>query len=252
MANRNIALVTGGSRGIGRSTVLGLADRGVDSIFTYRVARERADEVVVLAEHAAPERCRLQLDAGEVGRFEAFARTVRETLAALGTDRFDYLVNNAGPSSNVGLVDAKEQDVDAQYTVHFKGVLFLTQALLPLMRDGGRIVNVSSALARLASRNRVAYGPMKAAVESLTRYMALELSPRRITANTVTPGATATDFGGGIVRDNPEMNKLIVDNTALGRVGLPDDVGRVIAAVLSDDFGWVNGQRIEASGGVVL
>jgi NAD(P)-dependent dehydrogenase (short-subunit alcohol dehydrogenase family) len=252
MANNNIAVVTGGSRGIGRSTVLSLAGRGVDSIFTYRINREEADKVVDLVADRGARAIALQLDMGNIGTFGDFAETVRSTLTELGAERFDYLVNNAGPSSNVGLEKATEADVDAQYNVHFKGVLFLTQKLLPLLNDGGRIVNISSALARVASRNRIAYGPMKAAVESLTRYMALELGPRRITANIVAPGATATDFSGGIVRDNPEMHKLIVDNTALGRVGLPDDIGQVIAAVLSDDFGWVNAQRIEAAGGVVM
>ena len=251
MSNK-IAIVTGGSRGIGRSTVLALAGRSVDSVFTYRSNRGEADHVVDLVAQIGVRAIPLQLDAGKIGSFDDFAETVRATLTELGAERFDYLVNNAGPSSHVGLEQATEADVDAQYTVHFKGVLFLTQKLLPLMNDGGRIVNISSALARLASRNRIAYGPMKAAVESLTRYMALELGPRRITANIVAPGATATDFSGGIVRDNPEMHKLIVDNTALGRVGLPDDIGRVVAAMLSDDFGWVNAQRIEASGGVVM
>jgi NAD(P)-dependent dehydrogenase (short-subunit alcohol dehydrogenase family) len=251
MAN-TIAIVTGGSRGIGRSAVLSLARRGVDSVFTYRVNREEADNVVTLVAATGARAVALPLDTGNIRNFGEFAETLRATLADLGAERFDYLVNNAGPSSNVGLEQATEADVDMQYTVHFKGVLFLTQKLLPLMNDGGRIVNISSALARLASRNRIAYGPMKAAVESLTRYMALELGPRRITVNTVAPGATATDFSGGIVRDNAEMHKLVVDNTALGRVGLPDDIGHVISAVLSDDFGWVNGQRIEAAGGVVM
>ena len=252
MPNNKIAIVTGASRGIGRSTVLSLAARDVNSILTYRINREEAEKVVDLVADRGARAIPLQLDMGNIGSFDAFAETVRATLTDLGAERFDYLVNNAGPSSNVGLEQATEGDVDAQYNVHFKGVLFLTQTLLPLMNDGGRIVNISSALARLASRNRIAYGPMKAAVESLTRYMALKLGPRRITANIVAPGATATDFSGGIVRDNPEMHKLIVDNTALGRVGLPDDIGQVVAAVLSDDFGWVNAQRIEASGGVVM
>jgi NAD(P)-dependent dehydrogenase (short-subunit alcohol dehydrogenase family) len=140
--------------------------------------------------------------------------------------------------------------MDALYSVHFKGVLFLTQKLLPLMRDGGRIVNISSGLARFAMPNRIGYGSIKAGVEALTRYMAVELGPRRIAVNVVAPGAIATDFSGGIVRDNPQVNKAVADNTALGRVGIPDDVGPVIASLLSDDFGWVNAQRIEVGGGV--
>jgi len=131
-------------------------------------------------------------------------------------------------------------------------VLFLTQRLLPLMNDGGRIVNISSGLARFSMPNRIGYGPIKAAVEALTRYMAFELGPRRIAANVVAPGAIATDFSGGAVRDNPQVNKMVADHTALGRAGAPDDVGPVIAALLSDDFGWVNAQRIEVAGGVQI
>jgi NAD(P)-dependent dehydrogenase (short-subunit alcohol dehydrogenase family) len=149
-------------------------------------------------------------------------------------------------------MEMTEAELDGLYNVHFKGVLFLTQKLLPLMNDGGRIVNISSALARIAGANRVGYGSMKAAVETLTRYMALELGPRRITANVVAPGPIATDFSGGVVRDNPDVNKRIAENTALGRAGLPEDVGPVIAAVLSDDMGWVNAQRIEVAGGVAI
>ena len=173
-------------------------------------------------------------------------------MAAFGAERFDYLVNNAGASSGAGLLAIMEVEMDALYAVHFKGVLFLTQKLLPLMNDGGRIVNISSGLARVAMSNRIGYGPIKAAVEALTRYMALELGPRRITANVVAPGAIATDFSGGVVRDNPEVNKAVASHTALGRAGLPQDVGPVIASLLSDEFGWVNAQRIEVAGGMQI
>jgi NAD(P)-dependent dehydrogenase (short-subunit alcohol dehydrogenase family) len=173
-------------------------------------------------------------------------------LAGAGVEHFDYLVNNAGTSSAAGLTTITEAEMDALYNVHFKGVLFLTQKLLPLMNDGGRIVNISSGLARFASPGRIGYGPIKAAVESLTRYMALELGPRRITANVVAPGPIATDFSGGMVRDNPAISKRIAEHTALGRPGLPEDVGPVIAALLSDEFGWVNAQRIEVAGGMQI
>jgi NAD(P)-dependent dehydrogenase (short-subunit alcohol dehydrogenase family) len=252
MSNGKIAIVTGGSRGIGRNTVLCLAKRGVRSIFTYNSNRAEADKVVALAAEAGARAIAIQLDTGEVGAFDGFVEHVRDALAELEAERFDYLANNAGISSSAGLETITEAEMDALYSVHFKGVLFLTQKLLPLMNDGGRIVNISSGLARVAMPNRIGYGPIKAAVEALTRYMAVELGPRRIAANVVAPGAIATDFSGGIVRDNPQVNKMIADHTALGRAGLPDDVGPVIAALLSDDFGWVNAQRIEVAGGVQI
>ena len=252
MANSKIAIITGGSRGIGRNAVLALAERRVDSILTFHTNRDEAGKVVELVSARGARAVALQLDTGSIRSFDQFVQSVRTALTELGAERFDYLVNNAGTSSNVGLMQVTEEELDAQYGVQFKGVLFLTQRLLPLMNDGGRIVNISSALARVAMPNRIAYGPMKAAVESLTRYMAFELGHRRITANVVAPGATATDFSGGIVRDNPEMNKRVADNTALGRAGLPEDVGPVIAALLSDEFRWVNAQRIEVAGGVVI
>lgn len=250
MSKSKIAIVTGGSRGIGRNTVLCLARRGVHSIFSYNSNRAEADRVVALAAEAGARAIALQLDTGNVGAFDGFVEYVREALAELEAERFDYLANNAGTSSNAGLETITEAQMDALYNVHFKGVLFLTQKLLPLMNDGGRIVNISSGLARFAMPNRIGYGSIKAAVEALTRYMAVELGPRRIAANVVAPGAIATDFSGGIVRDNPQVNKAVADHTALGRAGVPDDVGPVIAALLSDDFGWVNAQRIEVAGGI--
>jgi NAD(P)-dependent dehydrogenase (short-subunit alcohol dehydrogenase family) len=252
MSDGKIAIVTGGSRGIGRNTVLCLAQRGVSSIFTYNSNRAEADKVVALAAEAGARTLTLQLDAGDVGSFDGFIEQVRDALAEMKAERFDYLVNNAGTSSAASLESITEAEMDALYNVHFKGVLFLTQKLLPLMNDGGRIVNISSGLARVAGRNRIGYGSMKAAVEALTRYMALELGPRRIAANVVAPGAIATDFSGGVVRDNPEVNKMIADHTALGRVGVPGDVGPVVAGLLADDFGWVNAQRIEVAGGMQI
>ena len=252
MSDRRIAIVTGGSRGIGRGTELALARRGVRTIFTYRSNRAEADGVGALAGDTGASAIALQLDVGEASTFADFAGRVRGALSELGAERFDYLVNNAGTSSNAGLETITEAEMDALYNVHFKGVLFLTQALLPLMNDGGRIVNVSSGLARFTSPNRIGYGSIKAGVEALTRYMAADLAYRRITANVVAPGAIATDFSGGLVRDNPMVNKMVAERTALGRVGLPEDIGPVIAGLLSDDFGWLNAQRIEASGGMHL
>jgi NAD(P)-dependent dehydrogenase (short-subunit alcohol dehydrogenase family) len=250
MPASKIAIVTGGSRGIGRNAVLNLAKRGIHTLFTYNSNRAEADKVVALSAETGSRAIALQLDTGDTSAFDGFAGDVSKALAELGVERFDYLVNNAGTSSGSSLATITEAEMDSLYQVHFKGVLFLTQKLLPLINDGGRIVNISSGLARFAMPNRIGYGPIKAAVEALTRYFAVELAPRRISANVVAPGAIATDFSGGIVRDNPQVNKAVADNTALGRVGVAEDVGPVIAALLSDDFGWVNGQRIEVAGGV--
>ena len=250
MSDVKIAIVTGGSRGIGRDTVLCLARRGVRSIFTFNTNRAEADKVAALASEAGAGAIALQLDVGAPSAFEAFVGQARGALAEMKAERFDYLVNNAGTSSAAGLATITEAEMDALYSVHFKGPLFLTQALLPLMNDGGRIVNISSGLARFTAPNRIGYGSIKAAVEALSRYMALELGPRRIAVNVVAPGPIATDFSGGMVRDIPQINKMLSEQTALGRVGGPEDVGPVIAALLSDDLGWVNGQRIEVAGGI--
>jgi NAD(P)-dependent dehydrogenase (short-subunit alcohol dehydrogenase family) len=251
-SNTRIAVVTGGSRGLGRSTVLSLARRGVDSIFTYNSNRAEAEKVVGLAAEAGRKAMALQLDTGNVRAFVAFVDKVRGSLAELNTNRFDYLVNNAGISHHKPFDQTTEEELDQLYNVHFKGVFFLTQKLLPLLREGGRIVNVSSGLTRITVPESGAYASMKGAVEVLTRYLAKELGPRRIVVNTVAPGAIATDFSGGMVRDNPEINRRVAEMTALGRVGEPDDIGPMIASLLSDDNRWVNGQRIEVSGGMAL
>ena len=247
-----IAIVTGGSRGLGRSTVLSLAKRGVHSIFTYNKNRAEADKVVAEVAEMGAQAVAIQLDAGQINTFDGFAQCVRETLPELGADRFDYLVNNAGTSHHAPFDKVTEEDFDGLYNVHFKGVFFLTQRLLPLMNDGGRIVMVSSGLARFAFPGSSAYACMKGAVEVLTRYLAKELGPRGIGVNTVAPGAIATDFSGGMVRDNPAVNKQVADLTALGRVGVPDDIGPMIASLLSEENRWVNAQRIEVSGGTLI
>jgi NAD(P)-dependent dehydrogenase (short-subunit alcohol dehydrogenase family) len=245
-----IALVTGGNRGLGRNTVLSLAGRGVDSIFTYRTNREEADVVVGLVGEAGRRAVALQLDTGDAGVFDPFVEQVRQALTGLGADRFDYLVNNAGMGLHQPFEQTTEAELDALYAVHFKGVFFLTQKLLPLLNDGGRIVNISSGLARFALPGSSAYASMKGAVEVLTRYLAKELGGRGIAVNTVAPGAIATDFGGGGVRDNAELNRRVAEMTALGRAGQPDDIGPMVAALLSDDNRWINAQRIEVSGGM--
>jgi NAD(P)-dependent dehydrogenase (short-subunit alcohol dehydrogenase family) len=247
-----IAIVTGGSRGLGRNTVLNLAKRGVSSLFTYRANQAEADKVVRLVAEEGQRAIALPLDTGKVSTFDAFVEQVRASLAQLGAERFDYLVNNAGTSNHTPFDKTTEDELDSLYHVHFKGVFFLTQKLLPLIKDGGRIVNISSGLTRVAFPGSGSYASMKGAVEVLTRYLAKELGPRRIAVNTVAPGAVATDFSGGMVRDNPEINKLVADATALGRAGVPDDIGPMIASLLSEDNRWVNAQRIEVSGGMSL
>jgi NAD(P)-dependent dehydrogenase (short-subunit alcohol dehydrogenase family) len=247
-----IAVITGGSRGLGRATVLALAERGVRSIFTYHASRDAADEVVAETGRLNVPAVALPLDTSQVSGFDAFAVQLRDALATLGAARFDYLVNNAGTSHGKTFEQTTEGELDVLYNVHFKGVFFLTQKLLPLMNDGGRIVNISTGLTRFTMVGRAAYGSIKAAVEVLTKYLAKELGPRRITANVVAPGAIATDFSGGVLRDNPEVNKQVAAATALGRVGLPEDIGPMIASLLSDENRWVNAQRIEASGGMLI
>ncbi|WP_144156734.1 SDR family NAD(P)-dependent oxidoreductase [Paraburkholderia sp. BCC1885] len=249
---RKIAIVTGGSRGLGRNTVLHLAKRGVSSIFTYRANQAEADEVVSLVAQEGQRAVALPLDTGKVSAFDPFVAQVREALTQLGAERFDYLVNNAGTSHHVAIEQTTEEELDSLYHVHFKGVFFLTQKLLPLIQDGGRIVNISSGLTRVAVPGSASYASMKGAVEVLTRYLAKELGPRRIAVNTVAPGAVATDFSGGMVRDNPEVNKRVAEWTALGRAGVPDDIGPMIASLLGEDNRWVNAQRIEVSGGMVI
>jgi NAD(P)-dependent dehydrogenase (short-subunit alcohol dehydrogenase family) len=247
-----IAIITGGSRGLGRNTALNLARRGVDILFTWRANQKEADSLVRELEALGRKAAAFRLDTGDTRTFDAFVSEVRNTLESWGRDRFDYLVNNAGNSQHINFDKVTEADFDAVVNVHFKGVFFLTQKLLPLINDGGRIVNISSGLARVSLPGSSVYGATKGAVEVLTRYLAKELGPRGITANVVAPGAIETDFSGGMVRDNPEVNKMVASMTALGRAGVADDIGPMIAALLSDENRWVNGQRIEVSGGMAL
>lgn len=250
--NTPIAIVTGGSRGLGRSTVLSLAKRGIRSIFTYHSNVDEARKVEALAREAGAEAIAIQLDTGEVASFDAFVERVRAALGTLGAQRFDTLVNNAGDSHNNLIEKTTEAELDHVYDVHFKGPFFLTQKLLPLINDGGRIVNLSSGLTRFSFPGRASYAAMKGAIEVFTRYLAKELGARGIAVNTVAPGAIATDFSGGALRDNPEYNKQVAGLTALGRVGQPEDIGPMIASLVTEENRWINGQRIEVSGGMNL
>jgi len=247
-----IALVTGGSRGLGRSAVIHLADRGVDVIFTYRTAAKEAEELVREIEARGRKAVALPLDVRERGIFVAFADTVRKELARVWKrDRFDFLVNNAGAGAHAPFVETTEAQFDEQLDVHLRATFFLSQKLLPLLADGGRIVNVSSGLARYTYPGQSAYAIMKGAVEVLTRYMAAELGPRRITVNAIAPGGIATSFGGGLLLD-PGVQQAVAAQTALGRIGVPDDIGGMIALLLAPESGWLTGQRIEVTGGYAL
>lgn len=247
-----IAIVTGGSRGLGRSTVLNLAKRGVNTLFTYNSSYDEAKKVESEAQKVGARAIALKLDTCVVADFDGFVAEVRKALSELGNDRFDYLVNNAGISNHTPFAQVTEEELDRQYQVNFKGVFFLTQKLLPLIRDGGQIVNISSGVTRFVNPDSIAYAALKGAVEVFTRYLAYELGSRNINVNTVAPGAIQTDFSGGVVRDNPEVNKVVANMTALGRPGLPEDIGQMIASLLTDANHWVNAQRIEVSGGMRL
>src|SRR5271170_628694 len=250
--NDKTAIITGGSRGLGRNTAINLARRGVDVFFTYHSNLAEAQNVIREVEAIGRKAAAFQLDAGNISLFDSFVGEVRNMLRVWGRDRFDYLVNNAGTSLHKPFDQTSEAEFDQIVNVHFKGVYFLTQKLLPLMKDGGRIVNISSGLARFSMPGTSAYGAAKGAIEVLTRYLAKELGARGIVVNTVAPGAIETDFSGGAVRDNKQVNAFIASVTALGRPGLPDDIGPAVAALLSEDNRWINAQRIEVSGGMFV
>jgi NAD(P)-dependent dehydrogenase (short-subunit alcohol dehydrogenase family) len=248
-----IALVTGGSRGLGKDMALSLGRRGVDVILTYHNNQAEAAGVVAQIEKLGRRAVALQLDVGVSATFGKFASQVREELRSRWQrDRFNYLVNNAGIGAHASFAETTEEQFDQLVAVQFKGPFFLAQKLLPLLADGGRIINISSGLTRFSYPGYSAYASMKGAIEVLTRYQAKELGARGIAVNTVAPGAIETDFGGGHVRDNKELNAAIASQTALGRVGRPEDIGGVIASLLAPENGWINGQRIEASGGQML
>lgn len=248
-----IALVTGSSRGLGKNTALALARKGVDVIVTYHSNLEEAKNVVFAIEEIGAKAVALQLDTSNTKTFDGFVGQVKQSLQdKWQTEQFDFLVNNAGIGVYASFAETTEDEFDQLMNTQVKGVFFLTQKLLPLIKDGGRIVNISSGLARFTLPGYAAYASMKGAIEVLTRYLAKELGQRQIAVNVVAPGAIETDFTGGTVRDNPEVNSFIASQTALGRVGLPDDIGGVIASLLSEENRWVNAQRIEVSGGMFL
>ncbi len=248
-----IAIITGGSRGLGRAMAMDITAKGHDVILTYNSKRQEAEEAVALIEKQGRKAVALQLDTSDIKSFATFAEAVKETLKRTwNRNDFDFLVNNAGFGIHALITETTEEQFDQLVNVHFKGVFFLTQTLLPLIANGGRIVNISSGLARFSTPGNSVYGALKGAVEVLTRYMAVEFGSRGIAVNTVAPGPIATDFGGGMVRDNAAINQQLASRTALGRVGQAEDIGGVVTALLSEEMRWVNGQRIEASGGINL
>lgn len=248
-----IALVTGGSRGLGKDMALALAAKGIDVILTYHSNKAEGEKVVSEIRSKGRLAAAFQLDTADIKSFDGFFKRVTDYLKSeKGSTNFDFLVNNAGTALYAPFAETTEEQLDSVFDIHFKGVYFFTQKALTFINNGGRIINISSGLARFSFPGSSAYGAMKGAVEVLTRYLAKELGSRRITANVVAPGAIATDFGGGRVRDNKELNDHIASLTALGRVGVAEDIGGIVAFLCSEEARWINGQRIEASGGMNL
>ena len=250
---KKIALVTGGSRGLGKNMAINLAKNGNDVVLTYHNNKDEADKVVAEIKDLGQNAVAFQLDAGNIKSFDKFIQEVTSYLQEKnGNSNFDFLINNAGTALYSAFAETTEEQFDQAVNIHYKGVFFLTQKALPYLNDGGRIVNISSGLSRFSFPGSAAYASMKGAIEVLTRYLAKELGTRGITANVVAPGAIATDFGGGRVRDDESVNSHIADATALGRAGVPDDIGGVVAFLCSEQARWVNAQRIEASGGMMI
>jgi len=251
--NTKIALVTGGSRGLGKNMAIAIAKKGLDVIITYNSKKEEADAVVADIENLGQKATSIQLNVADSGTFDSFFGAVKTALKeTFKTDKFDFLINNAGIGIHKSFVETTEADFDLLANIQFKGPFFLTQKALDEMNDDGGIVNISTGLARFSFPGYAAYASMKGAMETLTKYQAKELGARKIRVNIVAPGAIETDFGGGVVRDNEQMNQQIASVTALGRVGLPDDIGGVVSFLCTEEARWVNAQRIEVSGGMML
>ncbi|EHQ26864.1 SDR family NAD(P)-dependent oxidoreductase [Mucilaginibacter paludis] len=248
-----IALVTGGSRGLGKDMALRLAEKGIDVVVTYHSKAQEAQDVVTQIEQNGAQAATLQLDTGDIKSFDSFIGKLKEMLIVkFGTSHIDFLINNAGVGGYSPISEVTEDFFDNLLNIHYKGVYFLTQKLIPLINDGGGIVNVSSGLTRVTVPGSSAYASMKGAIEIFTRYLAKELGPRGIRANIIAPGAVMTDFGGGHLRADENLQKYISNVTALGRPGVAEDIGGVVAFLCTEDARWVNGQRIEVAGGMAL
>ncbi|MBD0724528.1 short-chain dehydrogenase [Flavobacterium sp. L1I52] len=253
MSENKIALVTGGSRGLGKDMALSLAKKGLNVVLTYKSKKEEAESVVSEIENLGQKALALQLNTAEVKSFDSFIQNLDQELSTkFSSDKIDFLVNNAGFGIHTSFLETTEENFDDLMNVHFKGVFFLTQKLVPIINNGGGIVNISTGLARFSLPGYSAYSAMKGAIETLTKYQAKELGSHQIRVNVVAPGAIETDFGGGAVRDNEQLNKYVASVTALGRVGQANDIGTVVAFLCTDDAKWVNAQRIEVSGGMNL
>ena len=254
MANTNkTVLVTGGSRGLGKDMALALAGKGFNVALTYHSKKEEAGKVVAEIEATGVKALALQLDVSKTESFDGFVQQLTTALQnGFGTNKLDALVNNAGVGVHAGFETTTAADFDSMVNIHLKAPFFLTQKLVPHLNGGGSIVNVSSGLTRFSFPGYAAYATMKGGVETLTKYMAKELGEKKIRVNVLAPGAIETDFGGGAVRDNEALNQQIASLTALGRVGLPDDIGSVVAFLCSDESKWVNAQRLEVAGGIFI
>lgn len=252
MENRTkVALVTGGSRGLGKNSALKIAEKGLDVIITYNSNKAEADKTVAEIQALGRKAIAYQLNTKDIKSFDEFVKKVGDHLEEnTGSRNIDFLINNAGTALYMPIADVTEEQLDDMVNIHFKGVFFLTQKFLPFMNDNGGIINLSSGLARIAMPGSSVYGSMKAAIDQLSKYMAKELGVRKIKVNAVAPGAIETDFGGGRTRDDENVNVMVANNTALGRAGLPDDIGGVVAFLCTDDAGWITAQRIEVSGGM--
>lgn len=248
-----IALITGGSRGLGRSAALNMASEDVGVVITYRDQVDQAETLIAEIEEKGGSAIALKLEVGDTTGFSDFVEELQHSIELKwGATSIDFLVNNAGVGVAKPIADMTESDFDVLMNVHLKGSFFLTQKLLPLINDGGRILNVSSGLTRFSLPGYSAYAAMKGAIEVFTKYLALELGDRRIAVNVIAPGAIETDFGGGVVRDNPEVNQYVAGTTAMGRAGLPEDIGVAISSMLLNESQWMTGQRVEVSGGQSL
>lgn len=248
-----IAIITGASRGIGRSAALHLAQRNIDIIFTYQSQADAAKSLIEEVSALGQKAIALQHDVRNIACTALLIDEIRQTLATeFHRDSFDYLLNNAGTGLNSAIESTSEEEFDDMFAIHVKGPFFLTQALFPLISADGHVVNISTGLTRFSFPGYAAYAMAKGAVEAMTRYMAKEFASKRVRVNTLAPGAIATDFRDGSNRDSSEARSMIANITAFQRVGEPEDIGKAIAALFSDDFGWITGQRIEASGGMLL
>ncbi|MEZ5083061.1 MAG: SDR family oxidoreductase [Bacteroidales bacterium] len=253
MKKNKVALITGGSRGLGKNMALSIAKKGLDIAITFKTNHEKANEVVSEIKRLGQNALAIQLDVSEHGTFSKFFDNLQTSIKAeFGAEKIDFLINNAGIGIHNSFSETTEEQLDTMYNIHFKGPYLLIKRALPMMNDGGGIVNISTGLTRFALEGFSAYAAMKSGLETLTLYQAKELGKRKIRANIIAPGAIETDFGGGVVRDNKQLNSFIASNTALGRVGLPEDIGSVVAFLCTDDAAWVNAQRIEVSGGQMI